>query len=84
MALPGTSMPMPMPVGDGQYFFHRVSSITVNTMPSTTATSSAVIAPAGSAESPRESSVANPAHFCEIGEESPLSPPMPYVLRSSG
>ena len=77
IALAGTSMPMPIPVGDGTLLFHLVPSSTVNRIPSTTAIPSAASAPWGSADSPPASSFANPDHFCEIGDCRPFSPPIP-------
>ena len=84
IALPGTSMPMPIPVGDGTSFLCLVPSSSVSAMPIAVPTSSASTAPCGSADRPPDKMRANPAKRCEIGDWSPLSPPMPYVLRSSG
>ena len=70
MATPGMSMPMPMPVGDGRYFLYLVPSPMAMPMPSRHPTTSAVTAPAGSADMPLESSSAKPAHFTLIGLES--------------
>ena len=78
MALAGTSIPIPMPVGEGTHFLLiRVSSSTVNRIPSTTAITSAMTAPRGSALRPWERSLANPAHRCEVGTWRPCSPPIP-------
>src|SRR2546425_7101617 len=69
IALAGTSMPMPIPVGDGTLLFQRVPWSAVNPIPSTSAIASAASAPCGSAENPADNSFAKPAHFWEIRSE---------------
>src|SRR5688500_10095298 len=68
----GTRMPMPMPVGDGTHFFSFLfDSRTVNTTPSTEKMISMYSADVGNAPGPFSRICANPAHFCEIGDDRP-------------
>src|SRR5438132_14234090 len=84
MTAAGTSIPIPMPVGEGTQFTPRVSR-TAKMTPIMEAITSAPTAPGGNALRPFERISAKPAHFREIGELSPAcSPTIPYVLRSSG
>src|SRR5947208_3416146 len=80
----GTNIAMPTPVGDGTHVAPRPSR-RAKMMPRTAPTTSAPIAPGGSALKPFDRISAKPAHFRDIGEVRPaLLPTIPYVSRSNG
>src|SRR5262245_4982927 len=80
----GTSIPIPTAVGEGTQVTCRLSSTAYDT-PKRKAMTSAATAPWDNALKPCERISPNPAHFREMGDESPAcSPTMPYVSRRSG